>query len=167
MPRNAADIDDDLGDRHPIDHITWHAAKAYCEWAGGRLCTEAEWEKAMRGTDGRRFPWGDSWDPTLPARTDGWDNRTPVEAFDDLAGPFGAVDFYSELSQWCEDLYVEAAWTVSPRRNPRGPASNKNGERAIRGGGCGEDPMAYVVSKRFHIDPLKRGQCGIRPVSDE
>jgi formylglycine-generating enzyme required for sulfatase activity len=166
MPRDAASIDDDLGERHPIDHITWHAAKAYCDWAGVRLCTEAEWEKALRGTDGRRYPWGDIWDPDLAARTDNWTNRTPVEAFDDLVSPYGAVDFYGDESQWCDDLYEEAWWAISPRHNPRGPASNRKGERVIRGGGCGDDPMAYVVSKRSFSDPLRAGQCGIRPVSD-
>ena len=166
MPRSTAEVDDDLGDRHPIDHLTWHAAKAYCDWAGVRLCTEAEWEKALRGNEGWRYPWGDAWVPTLSARVDDSDNRTPVEAFDDLAGPFGAVGFYGEGSQWCDDLYLEAAWTDSPRHNPRGPASNTTGDRVIRGGGCGDDPLGYIVAKRYHSDPLKRGQCGIQPVSD-
>ncbi len=89
-------------DGFPVTSITWHEAKAYAEWAEKRLPTEVEWEKAARGTDGRRYPWGDNFDNTV---MNNGSELMPVMSFPEGVSPYGAYDMAGNVAEWVSDWY--------------------------------------------------------------
>ena len=120
-------------DTHPIVKVTWNDAKAYADWAGAILPTEAQWEKAARGGDGRIYPWGSTWDAAKCANWNNSKNGTkPVGSFPTGASPYGVMDMAGNAYEWCADWYGDDYYKNAPTNNPTGPATGDS--RVIRGG---------------------------------
>jgi formylglycine-generating enzyme required for sulfatase activity len=119
---------------YPMNHVSWYGAVAYCEAMGARLPTEAEWEYAARGTDGRLYPWGNEPPDSTRAvfQSDSYDELLPVDALPAGASPFGIYGMAGSMWEWVADWYSERYYQDSPRLNPPGPDVGFN--RVIRGG---------------------------------
>ena len=152
---------------HPVVQVSWEDAQAYCKWIGGRLPTEAQWEKAARGLDGRRFPWGDKFngnylnygDARCPverwrdlAYDDGYARTAPVGSYPAGASPYGVLDLAGNVWEWVFDWYERDYYEVAEYRNPIGPAGGV--VRAQRGGSWYDgEPQGWVNCLVRHQNP--------------
>jgi formylglycine-generating enzyme required for sulfatase activity len=160
------DIADWNLDEQPVVCVVWHEAVAFANWLSVemgreiRLPTEAEWEKAARGADGRQFPWGDEWDATrvnycdrnCPQETkdetgdDGYALTAPVGSYPRGASPYGALDMAGNAAEWVADWYAADAYRASPAGNPTGPVSGDN--PVVRGGSWFFGPVSARSADR-------------------
>jgi len=148
-------IEPGFGD-HPATQVSWYGAQAYCAWAGARLPTQAEWEKAARGVDGRPYPWGDEPPHCDKAQYGDCGGATmPVGSSLEGASPCGALDMAGNVWEWVDDWYDPAYYGTSPAQNPRGPASGVR--KVFRGGSWGYPPAFLRASDRARNRPTYAG----------
>jgi sulfatase modifying factor 1 len=161
--------------RLPVERVTWWEAAAYCRFRGGRLPSEAEWEKAARGFGRRTWPWGADWqegrsnhgraerlapsaagagDEDSIDESDGFAGRAPVGAFTAGASPYGILDLAGNVWEWTAGYFSREPPQSASHFDPRGPLSGD--ERAVRGGSYRSPPSDLRLTRRMGVPPGER-----------